>query len=101
MYNDDNPYSDDDGSMEPKPGESDNFDKDHEGGETTVAPKSIFQGKIPSPGDMCKFRVESVGEDDVELSWVDDKEDKENKGDEHEDMGGGPKDENSLASMME
>jgi|SRR5579863_1334194 len=100
MRNDDNPYSDDNAGEQPMAGQDEpKGDQSDEGSETTVAPKSIFQGKVPEPGDVCKFRVEGVGENDVELSWVPD--DGESKGSSGEGYGNGAKDPDSMASMME
>ena len=42
-------------------------------GDTALVPKSIFRGKIPEVGQDCTFHVEHLFEDEVELSWVNDK----------------------------
>jgi hypothetical protein len=44
-------------------------------GDTALVPKSIFRGKIPEFGQVCRFKAVHVWEDEVELSWEKDEGD--------------------------
>lgn len=47
-----------------------------EGAQTALVPKSLF-GEGVKPGTVCRVKIESVHEDEVEVSWV--KDDSESK----------------------
>ncbi len=71
----------DQGMDEAAPSEADEskpHDEDQEGEEsesqTTLVPKSMFGGKEPQPGDVCKFEIEHIYEDEVEIRYVNDNE---------------------------
>lgn len=37
--------------------------------ETALLPKSLFPGEPPAIGDVCRFKVEHIWEDEIEVSF--------------------------------
>lgn len=76
-------YSDNPGADGSAPDESQNADTEDQSqdqeGETFLVSKSNLGGDDPQPGDVCKFEVVRVHEDEVEFKYV--KEDNKNESD--------------------
>lgn len=62
----------------PEP-ESEDSKSEDEGQETALLPRSLFTGKDLKVGSECKIRVESIHDDEVEVSYVPHKDKKEDK----------------------
>lgn len=57
---------------------------------SALVPLSVFPGETPSPGDVCKFRVVHVYEDEAEIEYVkEDGMDEDEEGEEEGEEGEG------------
>lgn len=65
--------------MYPAAESPDSSEKEDDGQETALLPKSLFPDKALKVGSECKIRVESIHDDEVEVSYVSHKEGKEEK----------------------
>lgn len=65
---------------EAKPSQTKPDDKGEMDADSALLPKSLFGGKLPEVGDECRFKVEHIFEDQVEVSYVKDGMDEKVKG---------------------
>lgn len=68
--------------------DSESPDKSEMTGETTLVPKSMFNGKVPEPGDTCHFKVVHEYDDEIELKWVDNAKEEKEEGESEMDRAG-------------